>query len=178
MNARLLFAAPLALLAFVASPAATPASPDRFTAMRRLDTWVGEWRGSGWSVDATGRRTEFSLTENVRSRVGGSVLLLEGHGTPKGAAEPEAVTHDGLALVWFDEHAARYRWIGHELRNGAIEPEVQPIDGGLQWTLPSAGATLRFTIRVDEHHWHEVGELSADGKAWSPFMEMELERGG
>src|SRR5205085_5299483 len=102
----------------------------------------------------------------------------EGRGTVKGAGGEEVVTHDGLALVSYDDKAGRYRWQGHDLPWGAIDAEAKLVDGGFAWEfkVPERGATVRFTIRLDEKRWHEVGELSVDGKAWAPFMEMTLER--
>ena len=54
------------------------------------------------------------------------------------------------------------------------------------WTVASNGAfrseeggvTVRFTIQFDAQRWHEVGEMSADGKSWNKFLEMTLERQG
>jgi hypothetical protein len=57
-----------------------------------------------------------------------------------------------------------------------VEPKL--IDGGLEWGFRSAerGVTVRFTIQFDEKRWHEVGEVSTDGKTWNKFLEMTLER--
>jgi len=152
--------------------------PDRVAAMRRFDAWVGDWRGSGWSLDAQGRRTEFTSEEHVEPRVGGTVLLLQGRGTAKADDGPQAVTHDGLVLVYFDEHAGQYRWNGHELTSGTMDTQARVFDGGLEWSVPAPGgsATVRFTIRFGDDHWHEFGETSMDGVAWNRFMELNLER--
>jgi len=169
----------LLALPLLASPGAgQEAAPpvDRAAAMRRFDTWIGEWLGSGWSLDAAGRRTEFSLTEKVQSRVGGTVLLIEGRGTARADDGSETVTHDGLVLVSWDEHAGRYRWNGHEARAGTVDADIVLLDDGLQWSLAGGGAAVRFTIRFDERRWHEIGEASTDGKAWTVFMAMDLDR--
>lgn len=169
----------LALLAATpgAGQDAAPA-PDRAAAMRRLENWIGEWSGSGWSLDAAGHRTEFSIEESVQPRVGGTVLLVEGRGRATNGDGAETVTHDGLVLVYYDEHAGCYHWNGHEVRGGTADAEARLLDGGLEWSLsvPGSAATVRFTILFDERRWHEVGEASADGKAWNRFMELDLER--
>lgn len=154
------------------------ALPSRQDAMKRFELWIGRWTGSGWSIDATGRRTEFDLSETVQPRVGGTVLLVEGQGTAKPGNGNIVVTHDGLSLFYYDEHTARYRWSGHELTAGTVDTEVTPVPGGLQWSIRAggSGAAVRFTIRFDKNAWHEVGEAGADGKTWSKFMEMNLER--
>lgn len=109
--------------------------------MRPFALWIGEWKGSGWSISATGKRTEFTL-------------------------------------VYYDSKAGRYRWNGYDSASGAVETEVKLVDGGLEWSVAAGGrgATVRFTIHFDEKRWHEVGEVSVDGRTWSRFMEMNLAR--
>lgn len=145
--------------------------------MRPLDLFVGEWRGAGWST-AGGPRVEFDLVETVARKVGGTVLLIEGHGTAKGKSGPAAVTHDGLSLLYYDQKTGRYRWHGHEVSSGAIDTEATLVPRGLQWSWRPGerGATVRFTIGFDESRWHEVGEVSTDGARWNTFMEMTLAR--
>ena len=153
-------------------------APDLAAAMRRFDDWIGDWSGSGWSLDAAGRRTDFRLAEHVQPRVGGTVLLLEGRGAARAADGTETITHDGLVLLYYDEHARAYRWNGHELRAGTVDAEARVFDGGLEWSLPApGGASVRFRITIADGRWHETGEVGADG-ARHTFMEMTLERGG
>jgi len=174
-------AAALILLALLPGAGQDPApAPDRAAAMRRFDDWIGDWSGSGWSLDATGHRTDFTLAEHVQPRVGGTVLLLEGRGTARAADGTESITHDGLVLLYYDEHARSYRWNGHEVRSGTVDAEARVFDGGLQWSLPtpSGDASVRFTITLGDGRWHETGEVGADGSGWHTFMEMDLLRGG
>lgn len=140
--------------------------------MRPFDLWVGRWKGSGWSVSAAGTRTEFTLEERVQRKVGGTVLLVDGRGTTADGT----VTHDGLVVLSYDAKSRAYRWQGHEIGRDPINVEVKPIDGGLTWSLPAGGATVRFTIRFDATRWQETGEVSTDGATWNRFMEMTLKR--
>lgn len=169
VSALLLSAAPAR--AQTLSPAAV-----QLAALKQFQPLVGSWAGSGWSLDRTGRRTEFDLVETVTRKVGGTVLLIEGHGTARG--DSAFTTHNGMVLLYFDEHSARYRWNGHEAVSGTVDAEASPVEGGLAWSIPAGGngATVRFTILFDERRWHEVGEASADGNNWAKFMEMNLER--
>jgi hypothetical protein len=171
----------LCLLAVAPGAGQDPApAPDRAAAMRRFDAWIGDWSGTGWSLDALGHRTDFTLVEHVQTRVGGTVLLLEGRGTARVEDGTETVTHDGLVLVYYDEHARSFRWNGHEVRSGTVDTEVRVFDGGLEWSLsaPGGGASVRFTITFADGHWHETGEAGADGSGWHRFMEMNLLRNG
>lgn len=154
-----------------------PSPPaDRATALAPFARWIGSWKGAGWSMDASGRRTAFDLVETVTPKVGGTVLLIEGRGTAKG--EPATLTHDGIVLLYYDDRAGTYRWNGHEMATGPIEAQPRLIDGGFEWSLRTGegGATIRFTIMFDAIRWHEVGEVSMDGATWGTFMEMELTR--
>lgn len=179
-----LFSCLLALLALVLQGGApeneahrAAAGPDP-TALKGLELWVGEWSGTGWSQFPGGTRTEFELNESVRSKVGGTVLLVEGRGTTDDARGEHVVTHDGLVLVYFDTRSRTYRWQGHDVGRDPIDVEADVHDGGLEWRLDTGdgAATLRFTLEFDAQHWREVGEISSDGQHWTRFMAMTLER--
>jgi hypothetical protein len=147
-------------------------------ALAKLDLWIGEWSGSGWSQIPGGPRVEFELTERVQRRVADSVLLIEGHGTTSGAQGERVVTHDGLVLVYFDKRTRRYHWNGHDLGRDPIDVEPRVRDRGLEWSLVDADGkpTVRFTIEFDQQEWREVGELSPDGESWTRFMALTLKR--
>lgn len=164
-----------------ASPAQDAAAVQR-GAMKRLDPWVGVWKGSGWILMGRNQpRQEFTITETVQSKLGGRVLLVEGAGRGKDAKTgAEVDMHNTLAVFSYDEIAKVYRFRTHEAAGRALDAEAKPIDGGLEWGFrdETRGATIRFTIRLDGNRWHEVGEASMDGKTWHKFMDMTLERQG
>ena len=175
----LLSALPLLAASPVSGQAPTPPAA-QLEAMKRFDRWVGEWKGSGWVSSGAGQRHEISMDEKVQRRVGGTVLLVEGRGTRKTDSGGVVVTHEALALLYYDDRVGRYHWNAHDLRGGAIDVEPKLVDGGFEWGFRAEerGVTVRFTIRFDEKRWHEVGEMSADGKTWNKFLEMTLERQG
>jgi len=148
--------------------------------MAKLAAWVGEWKGSGWTTLPSKGRVEFTQIEQVGRKVGDTVLLAEGRSVTREESGEEVVLHDGLALVFFDEKTGTYRWHGHDVGWGVSNAEVKLVDGGFEWSLaaPGVGATVRFTIHLDERHWREVGEASVDGATWSKFMETNLDRVG
>lgn len=150
----------------------------RADAMKKLERWIGEWKGSGWSTTREGKRVEFDQVERVQSKIGGTVFSAEGRSVTENERGEEVVLHDGLALVYFDAAAGQYRWHGHDAPWGAIEAEVKLVDGGFSWSLATGqqGASVRFTILVDEKSWREVGEATTDGKIWAKIMETELQR--
>ncbi len=147
-------------------------------ALTKLDRWVGRWKGTGWSASAAGQRVEFQLSERVEKKAGDSVLLVEGRGTTRNEKGEERVTHDGLALVYFDTKSGHYRWNGHDRTSGVVDTQALVVDGGLEWTFPAddRNTLVRFAIHFDTKQWHEVGDVSADGNNWTRFMEATLER--
>lgn len=149
-------------------------------AMKRLDSWAGQWRGSGWILTWPSRtRQEFTITETVQSKLGGKVLLVEGLGRAKDPQTgAEVDSHVTLAVLSYDEKAQTYRFRTHEATGRALDALAKPIDGGLEWGFrdETSGSTIRFTIHLDGNRWHEVGEASRDGKTWHKFLEMTLER--
>jgi hypothetical protein len=168
-----------ALLAGPHVPGQIPAPPAaQVEAMKKLDTWVGEWKGSGWAVLGRGQRSEFTIVEKVQRKVGGSVLLVEGRGTKKADDGAEVVVHEALAMVSYDDKAKRYHWQAHDLRGQSLDVEPKLLDDGVEWGFRNDehNVTVRFTIRIGEKRWHEVGEASVDGKTWEKFLEMTLER--
>ncbi len=149
----------------------------RVDAMKRLDAWVGEWKGSGWSVGPDGAKVEFEQIESVTRRAGGSVHLVLGTSRSKASAAGGEIVHDGVVLVSFDDAQGRYRWHGHDVPWGATDATVTLVEDGFEWRMAGpGGVTVRFTIRLDAMSWREVGETSADGEHWATFMRTDLER--
>lgn len=150
----------------------------QLAAIKKLDHWVGTWKGSGWAFNEQGQRFEFTLTETVQRKVAGTVLLLDGKGTRKNDKGEEITTHDGLVIVSYDEKTKHYLWQGHDVGRESVSSELKMIDGSMQWDyqVPNQGPTIRFTIKINNDRWIETGEYSMDGKAWNKFMEVTLER--
>jgi hypothetical protein len=152
-------------------------APDRPASHAQLRPWLGEWKGSGWSMSATGERIEFDLAESVVEKAGGTLLLVEGHGVRTDAGGKGGTTHDGLVLVYRDA-AGRWRWNGHEATSGHVDADVTLRDDGFQWSIrpDPKGPIVRFTIELDETEWREHGEIGDGGGTWTRFMEMKLHR--
>jgi hypothetical protein len=171
------------VIAAIFTATLTLAPPSRAQSEERLSTvapfalWLGEWKGSGWSMGPTGERTEFELTESVKERVAGSVLLVEGHGVRTSGAQKGAVSHDGIVLVYRDT-SGRLRWNGHDAASGMLDAEIIPGDRGFQWSFKAdaRGTLVRFIIALDTDRWQESGDVSSDGTSWTRFMEMTLRK--
>jgi hypothetical protein len=176
MRTRVILAATLGAM-FALTRVVAAQSSERLAAAAPFSLWIGEWKGSGWSIGASGERTEFELSESVKERMAGTVLLVEGHGTRTSGRQKGTTSHDGLVIVYRDD-TGRIRWNGHEASSPTIDAEVVPGDRSFQWSF-SAGAQraiIRFVITLDGERWTESGDVSTDGASWTRFMEMTLSR--
>jgi hypothetical protein len=151
-------------------------APASLDSMRALSFLEGAWEGEGWIRMGPGEPTRFTSKETVESRLGGRILTVEG--LHHASADPSRVVHHAFAVVSHNAAAARYRFQTHlaDGRGGDYPGELK--DGAFVWGMehPMAGR-IRYTIRVREGRWHEVGESSRDeGKTWTQFFEMTLAR--
>ena len=93
----------LCVLAFQAgSPISgqTPVPPAaQVEAVKKLDLWVGEWKGTGWASAGRDERYDFTIVEKVQRKVGGSVLLIEGRGTKKSDTGGAVVVHEAPVFM-------------------------------------------------------------------------------
>lgn len=171
--AALLCAVPSVAAAQHAVP--TP-SPARLEAMRRIAWLEGAWTGEGW-FQAGPRRVTVRCSETVTRKLDGLVLIVEGlH--KSGEPGSERVVHDALGVFTATDDGAGYAihtWLANG-RAGIHKGEWK--DGVFVWGMenPQQGR-IRYTIRQDaQGRWHEIGESSRDGAAWTQFFEMTLTR--
>ena len=140
---------------------------------------VGEWEGAGWIEDG-GRRAEFRSREVVEPRMGGRVLVVEGHHTAEIPGMGEVPVHQALGVLSWDGRAGKWVFRTYTARGGQGEAnEAEVADGRMVWGYddPRMGR-VRYTItRTEAGEWREVGDASSDGGAtWRRFFEMVLTR--
>jgi hypothetical protein len=142
--------------------------------MKKLDWWVGHWKGAGWIQMGPQGREEFTQTETIEAKLDGLVLIVEGVGKAK---ENGATVHTALAFVSYDDHANKFRW--HAFTpEGQIDTEAKVGTNTLEWSLqiPQRGR-MRYTItRNEKGEWFEIGEMSQEDQTWRKFFEMTLRK--
>ena len=142
-------------------------------AMAKLDYMAGNWRGSGW-MERNGRQT-FTGTERVQRKLDGLALLVEGDFVS--SSEPGRSVHKTLAVMYYDPRTSTYRFDTWLAAGSHGEHELELLDDGWRWHLNIPSGTIRYTMRRGTNgQWFEIGERSADGKSWSKFFEMTLEK--
>ena len=166
----------LLLLAAAAPGLAEEGATDPgLAAMQAISFFEGDWEGEGWMRRGPAEPTRFRSSETVESRLDGRVLIVEGlhHGTESGE-----VVHHALATISYDPDAGLYRFRSHLQDGRAGDHTGQLEDGAFVWGFEVPSGRIRYTIRIADGHWSEIGEFSADGEQWSQFFGMELDKTG
>ncbi len=165
----------LLLLAAVTPALAEEVADPGLEAMHAISFFEGRWEGEGWMRRGPAEPTRFRSSEAVESRLGGRVLIVEGlhHGM-----EADEVVHHALATISYDPEAAVYRFRSHLQDGRAGDYTGQLEDGAFVWGFEVPHGRIRYTIRIADGRWNEIGEFSADGEQWNQFFSMDLDRTG
>jgi len=152
-----------------------PTSKDaQLQEMKKLDWFIGHWKGTGWIQMGPQERHEFTQTETIEAKLDGLVLVIEGLGKAK---EDGSTVHTALAFVSYDHRAKKFRW--HAFTpEGQMDTEAKVSTDTLEWTLeiPQRGR-MRYTItRNEKGEWFEVGEMIQDDQTRHKFFEMTLRK--
>ena len=155
-----------------------PPSAAEMEVMKKLDFWVGRWEGETTIESPRGERFSSHGFEVVQKKLGGHVLLVEALFTASRDGQ-EVTVHEALSVVWFDERSNTYRMRSYLAAGRPGERELKLVgDQGFAWeTRRIDFRWLRFTSKLTESEWNEIGERTTDnGKTWSKFLEMKLRR--
>ncbi len=60
-------------------------------------------------------------------------------------------------------------------QDGEYPGEIK--DGAFVWGMETPNGKIRYTIRVVDGQWKEIGEIERGG-TWMPFFEMTLRKEG
>jgi hypothetical protein len=146
--------------------------------MKKMESMVGRWEGTGWMQRGPARET-FHGTENIQRKLDGLALLVEGKFlNSEKPGGPERVVHETLAVMSYDPKASGYKFRTYLATGSSGSFDALLIDGGWQWGLQFPTGQVRYTIKVTADTWFEIGEFSADGKTWTKNFEMTLKKVG
>ncbi|MFZ1701950.1 MAG: hypothetical protein WBO10_05050 [Pyrinomonadaceae bacterium] len=141
--------------------------------MKKLEKMAGQWKGSGWIQRGPTRET-FAGMETVQSKLDGLTLLVEGNFVdPKGK-----IIHQTLAVLSANHEMSGYDFSTYLANGNSGMQEFKIVGDHYEWgfQIPNVGA-VRYTIKIDEKTWFEIGEFSRDGgKTWMKNFEMSLVR--
>ena len=145
--------------------------------------WVGRWQGEGSMQMGPGEPKKSMVDETVESKLGGTLLLVEGIGKSiNPATKEETIAHHALGVLSYDHTTSQYKFRSYLKDGRSTDAWLKPVgENKFQWgfDIPSGGKT-RYTILLDPKAgtWNEIGEYSKDGNTWSKFFEMNLKKVG
>ncbi len=143
-------------------------------AMRQFSFMNGNWRGTAWTLDPSGKRHEVVQTERVGPFLDGVVQVVEG----KGFDADGTVVFNAFAVISHDP--VKKAWTLRSWAQGRSgEFPLVPTADGFIWTTPGGpGAIVRYTAVIQGDSWREVGEYVVEGRAPRQVFEMNLKRIG
>ena len=172
----------LALLVVVVSAGSVCAQPPgevNREAMKKLDFLAGKWEGEA-TLFRGKEQTKFTQTEDVRYKLDGVLLQVEGVGRGKlPGKDEEGVLFHALGVISYDAPAKRYRIKAYRVDGQAVDADLVLTDAGFVWGFrePARGVEIRYTVmHTAKGEWYQVGEHSPDGRNWTKFIEMTLTR--
>ena len=167
----------MALALATGAAAQEPGAANR-AAMKKLDFLVGKWTGDATISRGPNDKTAVKQTEDVKLKLDGTVLLIEGTGRGQLPMKTEeGVVFNALAIVSYDSETKKYAINAHTKDGRSTTAELKPTEKGFEWGFkdPVRGTQVRYTgTLTDKGEWNEVGDYSQDGKAWTRFFEMTL----
>lgn len=141
------------------------------TEMKKIEKMVGQWKGAGWIQQGPKRET-FTGTEMVQRKLDGLALIVEG----KFSNEAGKVIHETLAVISYEPKETKYDFRTYLASGLGGDYEIKPTETGWQWGFNVESGTIRYTIKIENDTWSEIGEFSRDGKTWMKFFEMNLKK--
>ena len=170
----------LLALCVVAVATAQPPGQANRDALKKLAFLEGKWAGEATVNLGPGREQPVKQAEDVQLKLNGTVLLIEGVGRGKlPGKDEEGVVFGALAVVSYDAAAKKYRIRAYRAEGHSVDADLTVTDRGFGWGFksPEQKVEVRYTMTLtDGGEWHQVGEVSVDGKTWRKTMEMTLKK--
>ena len=152
-------------------PAATVAAQKE--ALAKLSFLDGLWRGPAWTIAHSGEKHTVTQTERVGPFLDGAVKVIEGLGYEADGK----VAFNALGVISYDPATRAYSMRSYAMgRSG--DYILTLLADGVSWEIPAGPMTIRYTAKVKDGTWHEVGERIVPGKEPVRFTELTLKRVG
>ena len=152
-------------------PATTVAAQKE--ALAKLSFLDGLWRGPAWTISHYGEKHTVTQTERVGPFLDGAVKVIEGLGYEADGK----VAFNALGVISYDPATRAYSMRSYAMgRSG--DYILTLLADGVSWEIPAGPMTIRYTAKVKDGTWHEVGERIVPGKEPVRFTELTLKRVG
>lgn len=147
----------LAAAAILTATLAAQGRPDpaaHKAAMQKLAYLAGDWAGEATITNAQGEQIKVTQTEEIRYKLDGTVLLIEGTGRDAAGK----VVFNALGAVSFEPATGTYKIRAWNSGN-FVETELKLQDKGFDWGFKSGPVTMSNRMMIDEQgRWSETSE--------------------
>ena len=143
--------------------------------MKKLESMVGQWKGTAIMTDQNGRN-EIHQTEDVKWGLDGKILIINGKGFKGEGGEK---VFEAYGIIHWDPATSKYVFNAytHEGRYTQAEAYFEGEDFIWTFEIPNNGGRIKYSLKLNDNSWVEDGQFSRDGETWYPFFHMELTRG-
>ena len=163
-------------LAGISLLVAQPRQPDiaaQKAAMKKLEFLVGKWEGDAKVWRGPGEPIAVRQTEDVRMRLDGLVMLVEGTGRDPQTGK---IVFNALATIAFDEATGTYRTRAYN-DGRYLDTELTVVDKGYSWGYEAGPAKIRNSMKLNaEGEWVQTGEVLFGNAPPRKTMEMTVRR--
>ncbi len=142
-------------------------------ALAKLSFMDGVWKGSAWTILPSGEKHVLTQTERVGPFLDGAVKVVEG----RGYEADGKLAFNAFGTISFDPAKGAYTM--HSYAMGHVgDYALTPTADGFTWEIPAGPMTIRYTAKIEDGRWVEVGDRLVPGQEPVRFLEMNLERAG
>ena len=145
------------------------------TAMKKLSSLTGTWSGEAHMQRGAGEPVTLTQTEEVKYKLDGLVLMIEGTGrTPK----DETPVLQALGVISYDDATGNYHiraWNDGRF----LESDVELLDDGkgLRWGFGVGEIRSRSVLKIDKDgQWTEAAELIIGSQPARKLMDLTVRR--
>ncbi|MEP4534065.1 MAG: hypothetical protein ABJ004_13330 [Cyclobacteriaceae bacterium] len=140
-----------------------------------FDFMIGTWKGTGEMMMPGGSSTS-NVTEVISYKAGETAIQMEGLGTITLPSGEKQVVHDALGVLSYDFFKKQYKLYTFISKGMQTQADIELKGEGhaVWWIKAGPQGTIRYTIKVVDGKWNEIGERSQDGENWTKFFEMNL----
>jgi hypothetical protein len=141
-------------------------------AMRKLSFLAGHWSGPVNIVRGPGEALHLTQTEDVKYKLDGLVLLVEG----KGTGADGKVQFSALATIAFDDASDTYRFRAYH-DGHYLDTELSVPPNGFSWSFTAGPAHIVNTMHLTgKGEWEEVTEATVGSNPAHRSVDMLLQR--
>ena len=159
----------------MSQPAPVPNLEAQRAAMRKLNFLVGDWAGEASALRGPLLWVELAQTEEVRYKLDGLILVIEGVGRTKPEGKPVL---QALGIISYDDVSSRYHMRAfNDGRFLETEIKLQEAGEGMTWGFVLGEIRTSSVMRInDKGEWTELHEITMGSQPPKELMQVVVRR--